>query len=752
MRGIKFGIISFVSFFVVAVGTIFVSGSFLNRVFSAIFCTLISINSTFCAVNLLSSSEQVIAANSSKFVSSNADSILKSSSIQSKEVLAQNQPSSSSEASPPVYAFFINGIQNSPNDYSQGLELVQKMMSDAGIKAIFPSNTYNPTTLETFKSFEEKLTDSLLLNINSSLGRGLVQIVTSPIRAIHYLDVLTETPRQYVYQLYRNAWTDSIDNMLGQYVTNNARFTARIIKQINHFDDVAGCIDGKRKERLKPKFIIIAHSQGTMYASQIARSLPPEIAKRTVILAFSPFIRDSNNLNGVHFGHILRADDFAVYAPFRELQPNLEALPVKKVADLETAWMTAKIGAIPNNIPGLVCNKSNECYRLGAPLDSHSLQNYLDPINSKYPEAASAALKLSVDKLKQLANFPVTDYATTNCPSIARSSSHNDPHLVTFDGLKYDLHSIGEVILTKSDDDTFEVQARQEPFGSSMAINSAVAVKVGSDRVALYAKEFPDGNSSTPLRVNGKPVTIQGDKLTLKGGGEILKQGSSYVISSPIGEKVLVSLSSSGNNPFLNIAPFVYTLVDTYSGLLGNVNGNPNDDLQIRGGGNISEIRSTYGDINQVLNFAGLRVPGALNVAEKLYFDQLYKDFGNSWRVKPEESLFDYPTGKTTKNYTDPSFPDKYLTLNMLSTDQIQKARNACTEAKVTQDLMEGCIYDVGFSGYSDFARATAEISGYIGIVNQLFPSLNIPTPEQAVDRVIQQVKPRVCLPFVGCV
>jgi len=144
-------------------------------------------------------------------------------------------------------------------------------------------------------------------------------------------------------------------------------------------------------------------------------------------------------------------------------------------------------------------------------------------------------------------------------------------------------------------------------------------------------------------------------------------------------------------------------------------------------------------------------LPGALNAAEKLYFDQLYKQFGNSWRVQQEESLFDYPTGKTTADYTDTNFPNQYLTLNMLSAEQIQKARNACTEANVTEAQMEGCIFDVGFSGMSEFARTTAEISSYIGIVNQLFPGLNIPTPEQAVNRVIEQVRPRICLPFVGC-
>ncbi|MEH2073509.1 MAG: VWD domain-containing protein [Nostoc sp.] len=326
--------------------------------------------------------------------------------------------------------------------------------------------------------------------------------------------------------------------------------------------------------------------------------------------------------------------------------------------------------------------------------------------------------------------------------------SNNDPHLATFDGLRYDLQTLGEFILTKSNDRTFEVQARHAPFSSLMSINSAVAVKTGSDRVALYTKDFPDDNTSNPLRVNGKPVTIEGDKLRLKGGGEILKQGNNYVISSPRGEKVLVSPSSFGNNAFFNISPFVYNRSGKYSGLLGNVNGNPNDDLQIRGGGNISEIRSTYGDVNKVLNQVGLRLPGELDKAEKVYFDRLYKDFGDSWRVKQEESLFDYPTGKTTENYSDRSFPDKYLTLNMLSPEQIQKAHNACTEARVTEDLMEGCIFDVGFSGFSEFARTTAEINGYVNIVNQLFPGLKIPTTTQFVDQTIQKIKPKVC--FLG--
>ncbi|RUS93149.1 hypothetical protein DSM106972_097010 [Dulcicalothrix desertica PCC 7102] len=329
--------------------------------------------------------------------------------------------------------------------------------------------------------------------------------------------------------------------------------------------------------------------------------------------------------------------------------------------------------------------------------------------------------------------------------------SYGDPHIATIDGFSYSLQTVGEAILIKSNDGSFEVQERHSPFGSSMSLNTAIAVKAGKNRVALYTRDIPDGNTSTPLRLNGKPVTLKNDKLSLPDGGSISKQADNYVIHAPSGENVVISPRGSGTQAFLNVSPFVYNRSGKYSGLLGNVNGNPNDDLQIRGGSSISETRSSYGDVKQVLNLVGLRVPGALDASEKLYFDNMYKKFANSWRVKPNESLFDYPPGKTTKNYTDLAFPDKYLTLNMLSSSQVQKAREACTQAKVTEDLMEGCIFDVGFSGFSEFARATAEISGYISIVNQLIPGVNIPTPEQAVERVIEKVKPKVCLPLVGC-
>ncbi len=329
--------------------------------------------------------------------------------------------------------------------------------------------------------------------------------------------------------------------------------------------------------------------------------------------------------------------------------------------------------------------------------------------------------------------------------------SYGDPHLVTFDGLRYSFQTVGEFTLAKSNDGEFEVQVRQAPVNSSLSLNSAVAMKVGSDRLALYSQDFPDTDTSTPIRVNGKPVVIPGEKLALPGSGAIAKNGNTYAVDFPTGEKVVISQATAGGNTYFNVSLFVYNQLGRYSGLLGNVNGNPNDDQQVRDGGNVLQSKSTYGDVKQVLTLVGLRVPGVLDGGEKLYFDQVYKEFGNSWRVKQEKSLFDYASGKNTKNYVDSSFPDKYLKLEMLSPQQVEKARKQCTEAKVDQDLMEGCIFDVGFSGFSEFARTTAEINGYVETINKLFPGFNIPTPERAINSVIEKVKPKICLPFVGC-
>jgi hypothetical protein len=311
-----------------------------------------------------------------------------------------------------------------------------------------------------------------------------------------------------------------------------------------------------------------------------------------------------------------------------------------------------------------------------------------------------------------------------------KGTSYGDPHLITFDGHRYSFQTVGEYILAKSTDGYFQVQTRQSPVNRNLSLNSAVAMQVGSDRVAFYSKDFPDSDTTTPLRVNAAPTTIQGESLSLPGGGIIYKKSDSdYVVQWNTGEQVAVNIYQRGQYNYMDIFPFVFeSQAGQIVGLLGNADGNPDNDLRFRSG-NLLPTKSTYGDLNQIINnIAPVQIP--LGELEKLYFQQLNRDFGSSWRVTPEESLFDYAPGQTTDSFTDRAFPDAYLTLDMLPPDALQAARSACSQAGVDSSLMEGCIFDVGFTGYSEFAYRASQVSNILDVVESVIPGFQNPIPE----------------------
>ncbi|MBE9031662.1 VWD domain-containing protein [filamentous cyanobacterium LEGE 11480] len=347
---------------------------------------------------------------------------------------------------------------------------------------------------------------------------------------------------------------------------------------------------------------------------------------------------------------------------------------------------------------------------------------------------------------------PPTSCQLTASGDLVQGRSYGDPHFKTLDGKRYSFQAVGEFGLIDSQNNSFKVQARHAAVRESLSLNSAVAMQICGDRVGLYAQDFPDGDRNHVVWVNGKPLEVGSTPVKLPTGGAIALKGNVYVINSPTGEKVTAAKSTVSQQSFFNIAVFVPSSQrNQVQGLLGNFNGDPKDDLQIRGKGVLPE-RSSYGDVRKALSFAGLNSgPVSLSGAERLYFKQMYKEFGNSWRVSAAESLFDYPAGRTTASFVNMAFPKDYLTLNMLGRQRINAARKTCQQARVPADTLEGCIFDVGFSGMSGFARTTAQVNSYLRTAQELFPGLGIPTVDQAVDRVIDQVRPKVCLPFIGC-
>ncbi|NEQ87277.1 MAG: hypothetical protein F6K26_46825, partial [Moorea sp. SIO2I5] len=296
--------------------------------------------------------------------------------------------------------------------------------------------------------------------------------------------------------------------------------------------------------------------------------------------------------------------------------------------------------------------------------------------------------------------------------------SYGDPHLITFDGYRYSFQAVGEFTLLKSNDGEFEVQVRQSPVNSSLSLNSAVSMKFGQNHVALYSKDFPDSDTNNPLRINGYSVTVN-DVLPLPDDSVIYRRGNNYVVSWLTGEKLTARVYQRGQFNYIDISIFIPSSRSTkYSGLLGNNNGNPNDELRFRSGEALP-TQSTYGNIQQLLNRTS-PIPLPINTALNLYLKKLNKDFGNSWRITQDESLFDYRPNQGTNTFTNLGFPEQYLNLGRLSTSELQAAEATCRQQGVESELIEGCVFDVAFSGSNGFARTAAQVSQTLDLLEEL--------------------------------
>lgn len=279
---------------------------------------------------------------------------------------------------------------------------------------------------------------------------------------------------------------------------------------------------------------------------------------------------------------------------------------------------------------------------------------------------------------------------TPDCKPVM-GRTYGDPHLKSFDGATYSFQTVGEFTLVKSGSGNVNVQVRQRNQSDDFSLNTAVAMNVGGDRVCFYANEKPDGNTSTPLRIEGEPVYVDGTNYYLEHGGTISRSGKNdYVVTWPTGERVKLDASQTGGMGFYNVAVEIYPCADNYDGILGNANGRSSDDFDIRNqqGGIASSNwnMGVFGSTNQ-----------RDQVLEKEYLAFLAKDFARQYRITQQESLFDYGFNQSTFAFTDESFPRVHRTLGDLNEDDRRRAQRECERRGFTGSDLSACVYDNGF-------------------------------------------------------
>jgi hypothetical protein len=99
-------------------------------------------------------------------------------------------------------------------------------------------------------------------------------------------------------------------------------------------------------------------------------------------------------------------------------------------------------------------------------------------------------------------------------------------------------------------------------------------------------------------------------------------------------------------------------------------------------------------------------------------FDLLYHQFGQSWRVSQQSSLFYYPQGTSTASFTNLAFPSIALTVGSLTPTTVTAAKRDCKAEGVTnRDLLADCVYDLGLTGPQGvcFAGAEARVQAATG-------------------------------------
>jgi len=278
---------------------------------------------------------------------------------------------------------------------------------------------------------------------------------------------------------------------------------------------------------------------------------------------------------------------------------------------------------------------------------------------------------------------------------------YGDPHFLTFDEQAWRFNGKGEFILLEQINDFEEnilepngltIQGRFEQLSTKLVtILSAISIKDGNSRISIYLDQF--GNMNIFLGNSQNPQIISiGNSFTSQDGILISRiEDSKYQILLPSSEVSLIIISKYSILNLIVILP--NTLKSKTRGLLGNWNGNKNDDFTLRNG-NIIPITSN--------------------------FETLHSSFGLKYMINENESLFIYPNGTNFNSFNDKSFIPNFE-INFSSIEFENQARSGCIGSNIDLDA---CLFDVSQTQNILAAQISLEIGS---IYDNLKSELNSP-------------------------
>ena len=237
-----------------------------------------------------------------------------------------------------------------------------------------------------------------------------------------------------------------------------------------------------------------------------------------------------------------------------------------------------------------------------------------------------------------------------------------DVHFTTFDGRKYDLQSFGDFIMaeTARNDDDWVVQTRQQPWvkNSSVAVNTAFATLVDGKKV-IFDQKFPNNR----LQVGEVDFPLASGETKNIGNSKIERDGNKYTITYAGNDGIIdvddAKLTAFDNNNHINIHISDFA---TMQGLLGNNDGNPNNDFALRD---------------------GTQLPNNLTAK------QIHEKYGESWRVPEGESLFE-DSAKVI------GIPERFRTLDSFPKKDVAAVNAKVRNARISdKDRADAVAFDL---------------------------------------------------------
>ncbi len=158
---------------------------------------------------------------------------------------------------------------------------------------------------------------------------------------------------------------------------------------------------------------------------------------------------------------------------------------------------------------------------------------------------------------------------------------YGDPHIVTLDGLKYTFNGRGEFVMIESSDNSFTLHGRMDTILTSEGMPTP-----GTVFTSLVARQ---NQTNTTVQFNLRPTGV---RIRLDGTvvsfGDLEQIITEYISLSTNGDNTVSAVFSEGAKMEIKtengiISVMLITLPSSLKGktrgLMGNFNGDPNDDL-----------------------------------------------------------------------------------------------------------------------------------------------------------------------------